>query len=118
MNVIDYGKPLSTVFGAEKHRPTSYEDYDDPILPRLRLLDYRYMRFCFHPFKGRFVSIDSWKDPFWVDVKAIRVGIDGEEKETREIVFGKNLINIKEKTIPQLFIDEVGLLSDDILFCC
>ncbi|KFZ06971.1 hypothetical protein V501_06875 [Pseudogymnoascus sp. VKM F-4519 (FW-2642)] len=105
LNIIDYEKPLSTVFGAEKHRQTSYED-DDPILPKLRLLDYRYMRFCFHPFKGRFVSIDSWKDPSWVDVKSIRAGIDGEEKDTREAVFGNNLINIKEKTIPQLLMDE------------
>jgi cation-transporting ATPase 13A2 len=116
LNIIDYEKQLSTVFGAEKHRPISYEDDDDPILPKLRLLDYRYMRFCFHPFKGRFVSIDSWKDPSWVDVRAIRVGIDGEDKETREMVFGKNLINIKEKTIPQLLMDEVGLFPDDILF--
>lgn len=73
------------------------------------------MRFCFHPFKGRFVSIDSWKDPSWVDVKSIRVGIDGEEKESREAVFGKNLINIKEKTIPQLLMDEVGPLRDNTL---
>ena len=75
------------------------------------------MRFCFHPFKGRFVSIDSWKDPSWVDVKSIRVGIDGEEKESREAVFGKNLINIKEKTVPQLLMDEVGPLRDNTLFC-
>jgi cation-transporting ATPase 13A2 len=116
LNIIDYEKPLSTVFGAEKHRQTSYED-DDPILPKLRLLDYRYMRFCFHPFKGRFVSIDSWKDPSWVDVKSIRAGIDGEEKDTREAVFGNNLINIKEKTIPQLLMDEVGPFRYNTLFC-
>jgi cation-transporting ATPase 13A3/4/5 len=69
------------------------------------------MRFCFHPFKGRFVSIDSWKDPSWVDVKSIRTGIDGEDKDTREAVFGQNLINIKEKTIPQLLMDEVSPCS-------
>lgn len=89
----------------------SYEYDDDPMLPKLQLLDYRYMRFCFHPLKGRFASIDSWKDPSWADVKSIRTGIDGEEKETREAVFGKNLIDIKEKTIPQLLMDEVRSIS-------
>lgn len=37
----------------------------------------------------------------------MRVGIDGDEKENRELVFGKNLIDIKQKTIPQLLVDEV-----------
>ena len=50
---------------------------------------------------------NSWKDPAWTDVKSIRAGIDGDEKEIRERVFGKNLIDIKQKTIPQLLVDEV-----------
>ena len=107
MEVVEYEKPLSTVFGAEKKRMSAYEDYDDPILFNLRLLDYRYMRFCFHPLKGRFISIDSWKDPSWTVIKSIRAGIGAEEKETREMVFGSNLIDIKEKTIPELLMDEV-----------
>lgn len=37
----------------------------------------------------------------------MRAGIDGDEKEMRELVFGKNLIEIKEKTVPQLLLDEV-----------
>lgn len=106
VEVVNYEKPLSSVFGAEKKRMSSYDDYDDPILSHLRLLDYRYMRFCFHPLKGRFVSIDSWKDPSWTDIKAIRAGIDADDKETRETVFGSNLIDIKEKTIPELLMDE------------
>ncbi len=111
IDVVKYERALSSVFGAEKKRLSSYEYYDDPMLEELRLLDYRYMRFCFHPYKGRFVSIDSWKDPSWTDIKTIRAGIDAEEKETRETVFGSNLIDIKEKTIPQLLMDEVSQKS-------
>lgn len=44
-------------------------------------------------------------------MKSIRAGITGDEKETRELVFGKNLIDIKEKTIPQLLVDEVRACS-------
>ncbi len=85
----------------------SYEEDDDPVLSNLRILDYRYIRFCFHPLKDRFVLTNSWKDPTWTDVKLIRAGIDADEKEMRELVFGKNLIDIKQKSTPQLLVDEV-----------
>jgi cation-transporting ATPase 13A2 len=106
----EYGRLLSTVFGApEKRYMVSYDDDDDPVLENLRILDYRYMRFFYHPLKDRFLLCNSWKDPTWTDVKSMRVGIDGEEKENRELVFGKNLIDIKQKTVPQLLVDEVRI---------
>lgn len=40
-------------------------------------------------------------------MKSIRSGISGEEKENRELVFGNNMIDIKQKTVPQLLVDEV-----------
>ena len=89
----------------------SYDEDDDPVLDHLRILDYRYMRFCYHPLKDRFVLCNSWKDPAWTDVKSIRAGLDGEEKDNRELVFGKNLIDIAQKSIPQLLLDEVSLLG-------
>lgn len=60
--------------------------------------------------KDRFVLSNSWKDPAWTDVKSIRAGIGSDEKENREHVFGKNIIDIKQKTIPQLLVDEVRIL--------
>jgi cation-transporting ATPase 13A2 len=105
----EYGRSLSTVFGSpEKRYIVSYdEEDDDPILETLRILDYRYMRFFYHPLKDKFILCNSWKDPMWTDVKSMRGGIDGDEKEKRELVFGKNLIDIEQKTITQLLVDEV-----------
>lgn len=76
------------------------------MLEDLRILDYRYIRFSYHPLKDKFVLTNSWKDPTWINVKSIRAGIDGEEKEHRELVFGQNQIDIKQKSIPQLLVDE------------
>lgn len=106
----EYGRSLSTVFSSveKQYAIADDDDDDDPILPELQILDYRYIRFCFHPLKDRFVLSNGWTDPTWTDVKSIRAGIDGDEKEVRELVFGKNLIDIRQKSIPQLLVDEVG----------
>ncbi|TVY85195.1 putative cation-transporting ATPase [Lachnellula suecica] len=107
VEVTEYGRSLSTVFGLpEKKFALAYDEDDDPVLEDLRILDYRYMRFSYNPLKDRFVLTNSWKDPAWTDVKSIRTGLDGDEKDNRELVFGKNLIDIKQKTIPQLLLDE------------
>ncbi len=106
----EYGRSLSTVFGSiEKQYAIADDDDDDddPILSELRILNYRYIRFCFHPLKDRFVLSNGWTDPLWTDMKSIRTGIDGDEKEMRELVFGKNLIDIEQKSISKLLVDEV-----------
>ena len=110
---IPYGYPVSTVFGPQGKRSFvhEYDEDDDPVMVNLRFLDYRYVRFFFSPIKDKFVLVSDWKDPGWTDVKIMRIGLDSDERHRREQVFDKNHINIKEKTVPQLLIDEVrGLL--------
>ncbi|KAI0167063.1 hypothetical protein GGR52DRAFT_556774 [Hypoxylon sp. FL1284] len=103
-----YNRPLSTVFGApEKIFLHLLEEDADPLLPELRVLNYRYVRFFYHPLKGKFVICNGWKDPAWTRVRTLRAGIDGDEKDYRESVFGTNLIDIEQKSIPQLLVDEV-----------
>ncbi|MCJ1260209.1 hypothetical protein MMC22_000068 [Lobaria immixta] len=102
-----YGHPVSTVFGStEKDRIQDYDEDDDPMMTQLRFLDYRYVRFCFHPLKDRFVLCSNWKDPKWKNVRSIRGGLDGDERYRREQVFGQNQIDILQKSILQLLIDE------------
>ncbi|RKF82377.1 putative cation-transporting ATPase [Golovinomyces cichoracearum] len=102
-----YGHPISTVFGRmEKHHIHHLED-EDPILNELQMLEYRYMRFLFHPYEDKFILGDYWKDPRWTDIASIRLGIDGDERENRGIIFGKNSIEIEQKSAIQLLTDEV-----------
>ena len=91
----------------EKRRLHEYDEDDDPVMMQLRFLDYRYIRFCYHPLKDKFVLSSDWKDPTWTNVKSIRAGLDSDERYRREQVFGMNQIDIKQKSIPQLLIDEV-----------
>ncbi|KAI1355041.1 hypothetical protein F5Y01DRAFT_272143 [Xylaria sp. FL0043] len=103
-----YDRPLSTVFGApEKMFAQLLEDDSDPIMSELQTLEYRYVRFFFHPLKDKFIVCNGWKDPNWTRVRDLRSGIDGDEKEHREHVFGANIIDIEQKSIPQLLVDEV-----------
>ena len=81
----------------------------------LRFLDYRYIRFYYHPLKDKFVLCTNWKDPSWSDVRSIRAGLDNDERYRREQVFGKNEIDIEQKSIPQLLVDEVSV---DPIICC
>lgn len=107
-----YGRPLSSVFGSPSKTAVYILDEDpDPILRDLRTLNYRYVRFYFHPLLDKFLLCNGWTDPSWTDVRAIRAGIDSEEKSHRDLVFGDNLIDIEEKSVFRLLVDEVGLFS-------
>lgn len=105
-----YGHAASTVFGTREYKGYSldYDEEDDPVMIYLRFLDYRYIRFCFHPLKDKFVLCSDWKDPSWINVKSIRAGLDGDERQRREQIFGKNEMEIERKSVPQLLIDEVS----------
>ncbi|MCJ1461071.1 hypothetical protein MMC28_011453, partial [Mycoblastus sanguinarius] len=105
---IPYGHSASTVFGLREEKSVSheYDEDDDPVMLQLRFLDYRYIRFCFHPLKDKFVLCSDWNDPNWTDVRSIRAGLDSEERQRREQVFDKNQIDIQQKSIPQLLVDE------------
>ncbi len=103
-----YGHAISTVFGSvEKQGFHEFDEDDDPVMMQLRFLDYRYIRFCYHPLKDKFVLSSNWKDPTWTNVKSIRAGLDSDERYRREQVFGMNQIDIKQKSVPKLLIDEV-----------
>lgn len=108
----EYGYPLSSVFtqsGREKLNGYRYDG--DHELPVLRYLDYRYMRLIYHPLEDKFVLNNDWWDPQWESVKALREGLDTDERDPREQVFGRNMIEIQEKTIPELLLDEVSHFS-------
>ncbi|GAB1212037.1 hypothetical protein ATERTT37_001164, partial [Aspergillus terreus] len=99
-----YGRPLSTVFAD----PESYfyDEDNDPTVSFLRYIDYRYLRFFYHPVEDKFCLISGWKDPLWTNAKVMRSGLDADDRDSREQIFGTNLIDIQQKSIFQLLMDE------------
>lgn len=107
VEALSYGRSLSTVFGdLEKQHHMDYDEELDPVIKQLRILDYRYIRFCYHPLKDKFVLANTWKDPTWTNVAKLRDGLDSEERDYRQLVYGINAIDIAEKSIGQLLVDE------------
>lgn len=105
-----YGRPLSTVFMDNSGHV--YDEDLDPTIVSLRYVDYRYLRFFYHPVEDKFSLINGWKDQSWTSAKAMRGGLDADERDSREQIFGKNNINIHQKNIPQLLMDEVNASGD------
>lgn len=85
----------------------TYDEDRDPTVESLRFLDYRYLRFFYHPVDDKLSLMTGWKDPAWESAKAMRGGLDADERDSREQIFGQNTIDIQQKTVPQLLIDEV-----------
>lgn len=53
----------------------------------------------------------------WTNAKVMRSGIDAEDRDSRELIFGSNLIEIQQKSVPQLLVDEVSIpLAANCLF--
>lgn len=86
----------------------NFDEDNDPILPDLRFVDYRYVRFCYQPIEDKFMHTGDWKDPSWRNVKSLREGLDADERDRREQVFGPNVIDINQKSTIQIMIDEVS----------
>lgn len=109
-----YNKPLSTFLPLNKPEKEdinedfidTYED-SDPIIPILIKFEYRYMNLYYSPIEDLFRLNNDWVDPYWCKYPAILDGINEEVYKNRHLIFGSNLLDIKEKSIFQLLTDEI-----------
>ena len=103
-----YGNPFSTVFGSpEKHTTLAFDEDDDPMIEILRSVDYRCIRFIYNPLEDKFVMSSNFRDSAWEDIKAMKQGLDNEDRIKRRQVFGPNLMNLDPKSIGRLLVEEV-----------
>ncbi|KAK7208376.1 P-type ATPase-like protein [Myxozyma melibiosi] len=103
-----YNYPMSSVFNVHKSgsKPSDEIGYD-PTIKSLHYFNYRYMRLILHPIEGKFELNNDWKDPSWLNLSAARKGLDMVTVGERQTVFGSNSIDIEDKPVFKLLVDEV-----------
>ncbi|KAG0374958.1 hypothetical protein BGX24_009717 [Mortierella sp. AD032] len=107
-----YGGPIDSVFSPEQmEKPEDDESYDETVttgtLHDMRYFDHQYIRFIYNPSAQAFMQNSQWKDPDWSNSANCERGIGRETHQERTMVFGSNLIDVQEKTIGQLLVQEV-----------
>ena len=102
---LSYGKWTSLysgfIFNDEDYKYPENQESD------LRLFEYRYVRLIYHPAVDQFVFASQWTDPRWNDLGDVKNGLSSEDVNVRQAVFGKNLIDIEEKSTGYILLDEV-----------
>lgn len=79
----------------------------NPSIPFILSFDYRYINFFYNPVEDIFRTNSTWYDLHWLNVKNLRDGTSQTIQEQRSAIFGHNNIDIEEKSIVQLLMDEV-----------
>ncbi|KAF8975084.1 hypothetical protein BGZ46_009440 [Entomortierella lignicola] len=108
-----YGGPISSVFSLEQMENQDNDDDEYTIagqadvLQDMRYFDYQYIRFIYNPLSRTFMQNSQWKDPEWTSPAKCEHGLARETHQERSMVFGPNVIDVKEKTVGQLLVDEV-----------
>ncbi|KAI9206515.1 uncharacterized protein BJ171DRAFT_558269 [Polychytrium aggregatum] len=104
-----------------KRRFSHFDDPANPIAPHdsrspgepvtmssLRFFSYRYTHFILNPATGLYETNYHWRDPNWTTTEAVLGGLQDEAMAMRRhIVFGDNVVAVKEKPTLQLLVDEV-----------
>ncbi|KAG0341214.1 hypothetical protein BG000_009845 [Podila horticola] len=108
-----YGGPIDSVFSPDQLEKSQDDDasFEDTvatgILHDMRYFDYQYIRFIYNPMVQQFMQNSKWKDPDWSTITNCERGIGRETHQERTMVFGQNLIDVQEKTVGQLLVQEV-----------
>ncbi|ODV98495.1 hypothetical protein PACTADRAFT_184935 [Pachysolen tannophilus NRRL Y-2460] len=80
---------------------------DDPVVPILISFEYRYRRIYYSPTEDIFKTNSNWAEESWCDLERVKDGLTQDSHDDRLLIFGLNLIDIKEKSVSQLAVDEV-----------
>lgn len=79
----------------------------NPVVQYIHSFEYRYIKFFYNPLEDIFKTNSTWYDLHWLNVKNLREGTSQTLHDYRSLIFGKNNIQIKEKSTVQLLADEV-----------
>lgn len=79
----------------------------DPVIPYMITFNYRYLKFFYNPVEDIFKTNSNWYDGRWLNFKETKEGLTQTLHDRRMNVFGSNSIELEEKSVFQLLVDEV-----------
>ncbi|KAG7665956.1 uncharacterized protein J8A68_000579 [[Candida] subhashii] len=85
----------------------TFSSEKDPIIPYIHSFTYRYIKFFYNPLEDLFKTNSNWYDTYWLKVQNTHEGVSQTVYEQRMEIFGENNIDIEEKSVGQLLVDEI-----------
>ncbi|CAH6722142.1 vacuolar cation-transporting ATPase Ypk9p [[Candida] jaroonii] len=95
-----YNERLSNFFNLTEN------EEKDPVVPTLCSFKYRYLKFFYHPLEDIFKTNGTWYDSLWLHTAKMQ-GLSQNTYEERQVIFETNAIEIEEKSIGSLLVEEV-----------
>ncbi|KAF8326561.1 uncharacterized protein EI90DRAFT_3069674 [Cantharellus anzutake] len=83
----------------DAHRPSNQPN-------RLRLVEFRHLRFVLDHSTGLFRMLRNWRDPDATSTTAVRAGLPAKTRLQRSLLFGPNIIDLEGKSTFKLLIEE------------
>ncbi|KAF8929131.1 hypothetical protein BGZ58_009153 [Dissophora ornata] len=108
-----YGGLVSSVFSPEQMEKQIEDDEgcedaaSSRVMHDMRYFDHQYIRFIYNPVAQEFMQNSQWKDPEWSSVSKCERGLARETHQERTLIFGSNVIDVQEKTVGELLVQEV-----------
>lgn len=81
------------------------ESLNSEMLDFVYELDYRSTKFLLHP-SGKLVLLSDWRDPNWTNLATLANGVPQDKRKNLQELLGKNLIDVKGRSIPEIFFQE------------
>ncbi|EGV66420.1 hypothetical protein PSN45_002982 [Yamadazyma tenuis] len=79
----------------------------DPIIGHMHTFKYRYLKFFYNPVEDIFKTNNNWFDQSWTNSNKIADGVPQSLFEERAMIFEENSIEIDDKPILSLLLEEV-----------
>ncbi|KAM3163822.1 Cation-transporting ATPase [Lachancea thermotolerans] len=113
-----YNRPLSTLLPTDKkgealgenfnhHQRHHHESRENPNIPIMIYFSYRYFNLIYTPIEDLFKTNSNWTDADWLSLESAHEGLTTSIVEDRVLAFGKNSINLKQKSTAEILFDEV-----------
>ncbi|KAJ1860752.1 hypothetical protein LPJ73_001246 [Coemansia sp. RSA 2703] len=102
-----YGGTLESIFGSLT-RKGPLQEHNDDVVSTLAMFAHRYYRFVYHPYLEKFLASACWMDSAWTRAPGgMRTGLTHDVRSLRSTIFGSNNIEIEQKSVWRLLVDEV-----------